>query len=118
MAYFEKIGALLSTNGVAERILDPSLLGFILGKFVYKAKYKKDYLQVVEIRKEKPNIFKISLAQEQVNEEIKENKFEFQLICHSKEIFEKFDIEKMFLMETGEEYKGKIVQMFLFPEER
>ena len=41
MAYFEKIGALLSTNGVAKRILDPSLLGFILGKFVYKAKYKK-----------------------------------------------------------------------------
>ena len=118
MAYFEKMGALLSTKGVAERILDPMLLGFILGKLIYKANYKKDYLQVVEIKKEKPNIFKISLAQEQVNEEIKENKFEFNLICNNKEIFQKFDIKKMFLMETGEEYEGKIVQMFLFPEER
>ena len=99
-----KMETLLSTKE-SRRILRPNvLLGFILGKLIYKANYKKDYLQVVEIKKQNGIFLRLSSAKK-VNEEIKENKFEFNLICNNKEIFQKFDIENMFLMETGREYR-------------
>lgn len=116
MAYFDKIKDVYLTRGVAEEPMGRDLASWILGAVVHRAKYEKDYFQIIEISKEKNNTLKISIRQEEVNEKIKENKIEVELKCHNEKIFKEFSIKKMYLIED-EEYNGITPQTLLLPEE-
>lgn len=117
MLKFDKVKRLMMSKGVQVNIGDTKILSYIIDNLVYNAKYIKDYLQVIEIQKEKNNILKITISQEEVNEQIKENSFEFKICFVNDEVFENINIKKMFLIENGERYEGKIVQNFILPEE-
>lgn len=117
MLKFDKVKRLMMSKGVQVNIGDTKILSYIIDNLVYNAKYIKDYLQVIEIQKEKNNILKITISQEEVNEKIKENSFEFKICFANDEVFENINIKKMFLIENGERYEGEIVQNFILPEE-
>lgn len=117
MLKFDKVKRLMMSKGVQVNIGDTKILSYIIDNLVYNAKYIKDYLQVIEIQKEKNNILKITISQEEVNEQIKENSFEFKICFVNDEVFENINIKKMFLIENGERYEGEIVQNFILPEE-
>lgn len=74
MLKFDKVKRLMMSKGVQVNIGDTMILSYIIDNLVYNAKYIKDYLQVIEIQKEKNNILKITIKQEEVDEKIKENK--------------------------------------------
>ena len=115
MAYFDKIKTFVITRGVASNILAIYLAKFLISKVIAEKEYKKDYLQIIEFSKEE-DILKVSIRQEEVNEEIKENKIEFEIKNINKILLKKFDIKKMYLIED-EEYEGQSIQTLLLPEE-
>lgn len=117
MLKFDKVKRLMMSKGVQVNIGDTKILSYIIDNLVYNAKYIKDYLQVIEIQKEKNNILKITIKQEEVDDQIKENSFEFKICFANDEVFENINIKKMFLIENGERYEGEIVQNFILLEE-
>ena len=117
MLKFDKVKRLMMSKGVEINIGDTLILSYIIDNLVYNAKYIKDYLQVIEIQKEKNNILKITIKQEEVDDQIKENSFEFKICFANDKVFESINIKKMFLIENGERYEGEIVQTFILPEE-
>ena len=81
MAYFDKVKDVYLTRRVAEKSIGRDLASWILGAVVHKAKYKKDYFQIIEFEKLENNILKMIIRQEEVNERIKENRIEIKLKC-------------------------------------
>lgn len=116
MAYFDKIKDVYLTRGVVEEPMGRDLASWILGAVVHKAKYEKDYFQIIEFEKLENNILKMIIRQEEVNEKIKENRIEIKLKCKNEKIFKEFDITKLYLIED-EEYDGITAQTLLLPEE-
>ena len=116
MAYFDKIKNFCLTKGVAEKPIGRDLASWILGAVIYKAKYEKDYFQIIEFEKLENNILKMIIRQEEVNEKIKENRTEIKLKCKNEKIFKEFDMTKLYLIED-EEYNGITAQTLLLPEE-
>ena len=100
MAYFDKIKDVYLTRGVAEKPMGRDLASWILGAVIHKAKYEKDYFQIIEFEKLENNILKMIIRQEEVNEKI----------------FKEFDMTKLYLIED-EEYNGITAQTLLLPEE-
>ena len=116
MAYFDKIKDVYLTRGVAEKPMGRDLASWILGAVIHKAKYEKDYFQIIEFEKLENNILKMTIRQEKVNEEIKEKKSVILFDDIEKELLDNFTIEKMYLIED-EECDGVTPQTLLFPEE-
>lgn len=110
---FEKIANFVYTPGVFEI---PDILKLKILKEVVELPYKKDYLQVLSLKKIEDFNLELTIKQERVNEVIKAKKsiIKFQV---SKQLYENLDnYEKIYLIEDIYP-KEKIVQTMLLPEE-
>ena len=115
MAYFDKIKNFYITSGVSSNPIAKDIALNILFKII-QTNYLKDYLQIIELEKLKENTLKINIRQEEVNEEIKENKIEFTVKCYNEKLFKEFKLKKLYLIEN-EKYNGITAQTLLLPED-
>lgn len=109
---FEKIANIVYTPGVFEI---PDVLKLHIVKKVVELSYKKDYLQVLSLKKIEKFTLELTIKQENVNEIIKAKKSTVKFKV-SKELYNNLDdYEKIYLIEDI--YPEKIVQTLLLPEE-
>lgn len=114
MAYFDKVKNIYLTESIKKDNVVKNICLWILETIVYKVKYEKNYFQTIEISKEKNNILKIFVKQDNIKNKQEEQKTEIEIKITVDEIFKNFNVKKIYLVEQ-EIYNGKLEQIFYLP---
>lgn len=116
MAYFDKVKNIHLMESIIENGVVSDLCLWIIGAVIYKIRYEKNYFQTIEISKEKDNILKLTIKQKDIKDKEKEQKTEIELKVKGDEIFKKFNVKKIYLVED-EIYNGEREQIFFLPKD-